>query len=637
MLDMSSEGDSKNILLVDDDPNIRRFLSESLRLHGYKVHSFEEADAALKALDNHDFDLALLDILLPGTNGLQLCRKLRALPKTSELPVIMMTAFYKQADHIRDAREQYGATDYLLKPFPLKTLHEKIEALIGAPTATPGSARLSIQGELSETSLPRILHNLYSLRATGLLHMENEDIKKVIYIRNGYPIFARSNLVREFLGQILVRTGTLSEENMEKSLEVARENGQRHGMALIEMGLITPHQLNDILRNQVLEKLLDIFSWPDGKYRFIQAREFKQGVTSIDLSPANLILQGLREHASRDQVLKMLEPHLDHYLQQAENPLYRFQEIQLSAGEQRIMASCQGKTTLREILKQFLLSRKEAEPLLATLLSTGILEGRVEPEMASDDSPCDEAEDIRTRRESFLKDYAWMMEQDYFTLLGVSESDPRDQIRKSYYSLVKQYHPDRFFEQDVLPDLKDKVNALFQRISDAHETLSDATAKARYVSDRKEGAPRSTTSLETILQAETAFQKGIVLFRGKRYDEAQKAFAEALELSPNEAEYIMYQTWSAYKSNANATDVIINTRKHLMRAIELNPKLSLAYLYLGYICKDEGNEKEAQRRFERAIQCNPNCTEALRELRLMSMRKGKAGKEKKGLFGKMFS
>ncbi len=89
-------------------------------------------------MDNHDFDLALLDILLPGTNGLQLCRQLRSLPKTRDLPIIMMTAFYKQADHIRDAREQYGATDYLLKPFPLKTLHEKINALIGAPSRNVG-------------------------------------------------------------------------------------------------------------------------------------------------------------------------------------------------------------------------------------------------------------------------------------------------------------------------------------------------------------------------------------------------------------------------------------------------------------------------------------------------------------------
>lgn len=634
---MSPGGDKKSILVVEDDTSIRRFLSESLRLHGYHVHCYEDAEAALLELNNHTLDLALLDILLPGTNGLQLCRKLRSLPGTKDLPVIMMTAFYKQADHIRDAREQYGATDYLLKPFPLKTLLEKIDALIGAPAAAPGSGRLSIEGSISEAGLPRILHNFYSLRATGLLHLENSNIKKVVYIRNGYPIFVRSNLVREFLGQMLLRTGHLSEETLETSLEVAKKNGQRHGMALVEMGLITPHQLNEILRNQILEKLLDTFSWQDGKYRFMQAREFKPGITSIDLSPANLILQGLREYASREQILKILEPHLDSYLQQAESPLYRFQEIRLSANEQRIVASCQGNTTLSEILNRNFLSRKEAEPLLATLLSTGILVGRPEPQEAYVAAECDETDSLRSRRETFLKDYARMIEQDYYTLLGVSESDHREQVRKSYYSLAKKYHPDRFFEHDVLLDLKDKVNTLFQRISNAHETLSDATAKARYDSARKGALPRSTTSLETILQAEVAFQDGMRLFKSKQYREAKQAFTEALAFNPNEAEYLMYQAWSTYKAAPRPAEVLTSARKRLMQAIELNPKLSLAHLYLGYIYKDEGNEKGAQRRFERAIQCDPNCTEGLRELRLMRLRKKNAEQEKKGLFGKLFS
>jgi len=157
---MSSEGNKKLILIVDEDANIRRFLSESLRLHGYQVHSFEEAETALRELDNLKVDLVLFDFLPPGTSGLQLFGKLRALSKTSDLPIVVMTAFYKQADHIRDAREQYGGTDYLLKPFPLKALHEKIEALIGAPAAAVSSERLSIEGDLAESGFPRILHNL---------------------------------------------------------------------------------------------------------------------------------------------------------------------------------------------------------------------------------------------------------------------------------------------------------------------------------------------------------------------------------------------------------------------------------------------------------------------------------------------
>jgi len=615
----------KRILIVDDDPNICRFISESLRLRGYEVLSFASADPALAALAENPCDLALLDILLPGTSGLQLCRQMRQTPATSNLPIIMMTAFYKQADHIREAREQYGATDYLLKPFSLKALHDKIADLLGAPASPASEERLSVEGLLTATPLPRILHNLYSLRATGLLHLERGDIKKVVYIKNGYPIFVRSNLVREFIGQMLVRSGALATADLERCMAVAKETGQQIGTVLIEARLLSPHDLNDILKRQVAEKLLDIFAWPEGNYRFIQAREFKEGITSIDLSPANLILQGLRDYAPRDQVEKLLTPYLDCYLYPAENPLYRFQEIQLSPVELRIVEQCQGAITPRELLKRNQLSRRDIEPLLAALLLTGILEARSES-VAGLAEACAESAETRTRREDFLKEYAWMMQQDYFTLLGVSESEPRDQVRKAYYGLVKRYHPDRFFEQDLFPDLRDKVNALFQRISDAHDTLVDPARKARYLIDLK-GKKPARPSVENILLAETAYQKGLILLRVKKYAEALEQFNVAVELGNNESEYLTYQAWTAYKLNPGDRARAERSRQTLLHAVDLNPRLALAHLYLGYISKSEGNQRDAQRRFERALQCNPDCTEALRELRLMNMRREKDGKK----------
>lgn len=623
-----SETTPKRILLVDDDPNISRFISESLRLRGYEVYGFASAEPALAVLAETPCDLALLDILLPGTSGLQLCRKLRETPATADLPVIMMTAFYKQADHIREAREQYGATDYLLKPFSLKTLHDKIAGLIGMPATAATEGRLSVEGALAATPLPRILHNLYSLRATGLLHLERGEIKKVVYIKNGYPIFVRSNLVREFLGQMLVRSGVVSDKDLTRCMSIARESGRQIGTVLIEAGLLSPHDLNDFLRKQVTDKLLEIFAWREGNYRFIQAREFKEGITSIDISPANLILLGLRDHAPREQVEKLLEPHLDRYLFPAENPLYRFQETQLTPADQRILDLCQGDMTPRELLKRHQLSRRDIGPLLTALLVTGILESHPEP-VAGKIAGCEETSDTRTRREEFLKEYAWMMQQDYLTLLGVSESDPRDQVRKSYYSLVKKYHPDRFFEQDLFPDLRDRINTLFQRISDAHETLIDPTRKAVYINTLRGKKPVQMT-VENVLQAETAFQKGLILERAQKYAEALEQFNLAVDLGGSEPEYLTHQAWSAYRLDPGDYLCAERSRQILLRAVDMNPRLGQAHLYLGYISKNEGNEKDAQRRFERATQCNPDCTEALRELRLMTMRKEK--QEKKGLF-----
>lgn len=634
---MSKAGGNKHILLVNEDPDLSRSIAESLHLRGYLVRWHDDATEALTDLETLDCHLALLDMDLPGTNGLQLSCKLRSLPKHSGLPIILMTVSPEQVDPILSACRQHGPTDCLVKPFPLNFLHEKVENLISPLTTAKQTERSCLEGALSQAGLPVLLHNLYSQQATGLLRLENKEVKKVIYIRKGSPIFVRSNLVKEFLGQMLVRSGDLSETDLQKSLETARKSGQRHGLALIEMGLLTSQQLNDILRRQVMEKLLDIFTWPEGHYSFMQAREFKPGVTSIDLSPADLILQGLRDYASRALLLQLLEPHLDQHLKRADHPLYNVQEIRLSTVEQRILDTCQGHASLREILNKHLLSRREAEPLLAALLTTGILVGSNEPEATAKGQNCRDEEDHQSRRESFLKDYAWMMEQDYFTLLGVNESDSRAQVRKSFHRMVKKYHPDRFLNEEVLLDLKDRVNTLFQRISDAYETLSEVTAKAHYVSARNGTAKRSPTSLEMILEAETAFQKGMGFLRMREYSAAQKAFTEALERNPNEGEYLMYQAWAAYKSANKSAEVIMNSRSNLIRAAELNPRLSMAHLYLGYICKDEGNHHEARRRFERAIQCNPNCTEALRELRLIKMRKEKTRSNNKGIFGKIFN
>jgi CheY-like chemotaxis protein/curved DNA-binding protein CbpA len=635
---MSTVSGRMHILLVDDDPDRNRSITESLRLRGYQVHCHAKPAEALKALENLDCHLALLDIDLPGSNGLKLCRELRSLPRHGGLPIILMSVDPEQIEPILSACRQHGATDGLIKPFPLHFLLQKVESLISTPPTATQTNRCCLAGDLSQTGLPVLLHNLYSQQATGLLRLENKEVKKVIYIRNGSPIFVRSNLVKEFLGQMLVRSGDLSENDLQKSLEAARKSGQRHGLTLLEMGVLTSQQLNDILRRQCVEKLLDIFTWPGGQYHFIQAREFKQGVTSINLSPANLILQGLRDYTSRALLIRLLEPHLDHYLKRAEHPLYNVQEIHFSADEQRILDTCRGQATLREVLDQHLMSRSEAEPLLAFLLTTGILIGSDQPETTASGQDCRDQQGHQLRRESFLKDYAWMMEQDYFTLLGVNESDSRAQVRKSFHRMVKKYHPDRFLDKEVLLDLEDRVNTLFQRISDAYETLSDVTAKAHYNSVRNGTANHSsTTSLETILESEMAFQKGMGLLRMRKYCAAQKAFAEALERNPNEGEYLMYQAWTAYKSDSKSAEVAMNSRSNLIRAVELNPRLSLAHLYLGYICKDEGNDHEAQRRFERAIQCDPNCTEALRELRLMKMRKGKTRSKNKGVFGKIFS
>ena len=629
---------AKNILIIDDDASICRFFSTYLRLKGYGTKSFTQAEPGLDELLTGRYDLVLLDVFLQGLSGFEVCRVLREHPATRTLPILLTTAFYKDAELVRSANERYGSCTYLFKPFALQSLEEKVRELIGPPGAAPNQGPLTLQACLTETPFPQLLHNLYTLQATGLLHLQRETVKKVVYLRDGYPIFIRSNLLRECLGQMLVTEGEISSETCEEALQKARQDNRMLGTVLMELGLLTPHQLHEALHRQVRRKLLEIFSWPEGNYRFIQARCFKKGVTAIDLCPATLILEGIRRHHSEAQIQALLQPHRDRFLVRSENPHFRYQGMELSPRDTRLFEQCRGEMTLEQILNLHPLTRRETESMLAALLVSEMVESRNEPVEATEsieESEPFESPESRQLREDFLKDYQRMMTQDYFALLAVERQTSGEEVRKAYFRMVKKHHPDRYFSEFLSPDLRQKVNALFQRIGEAYSVLANPARREQYLAGLDENAREKGPDVEHILQAETAFQKGTVLLRMKSYAEAASTLAWAVKLSPEEPEYLTHYAWALFKAAPEQPGNVTEARSLLVRSADLNPKLYLTHLYLGYLNKEAGLEKAAEKAFELAIQCNPNCTEALRELRLLNLRREKEQKSK-GLFGKVF-
>ncbi|HEX2089688.1 MAG TPA: response regulator transcription factor [Actinomycetota bacterium] len=114
------------VLVVDDEPAVRHALDRALRLDGYDVSMAEDGDAALKAIADFPPDLVVLDVLMPGPDGLQVCRVLRS--AGNDLPILMLTARDGVADRV--AGLDAGADDYLVKPFALEELRARIRALL---------------------------------------------------------------------------------------------------------------------------------------------------------------------------------------------------------------------------------------------------------------------------------------------------------------------------------------------------------------------------------------------------------------------------------------------------------------------------------------------------------------------------
>ncbi|MGW4196611.1 response regulator transcription factor [Streptomyces sp. NPDC005004] len=117
---------SGTVLVVDDDAAIRRSLERGLRLNGFAVRTAPDGARALAAVTEEPPDVLVLDVSMPGLDGIQVCSRLRA--EGRELPVLMLSALDETADRI--AGLQAGGDDYLVKPFALQELVLRLRALL---------------------------------------------------------------------------------------------------------------------------------------------------------------------------------------------------------------------------------------------------------------------------------------------------------------------------------------------------------------------------------------------------------------------------------------------------------------------------------------------------------------------------
>lgn len=128
-----------SILIVDDDTDIRTLLASFLEMQGFSVAKARDGIEMQLCLEQARYDLAILDLMLPGQDGLELCRKLR---QQSTMPVIMLTARTEETDRI--AGLEIGADDYVTKPFNPRELLARIRAVLrrtGAGSGIAGAIR----------------------------------------------------------------------------------------------------------------------------------------------------------------------------------------------------------------------------------------------------------------------------------------------------------------------------------------------------------------------------------------------------------------------------------------------------------------------------------------------------------------
>jgi len=118
----------QSVLVVEDEAPVRELVSYTLSKQGYQVGAVASGEDALAVVNIRSFDAVILDRMLPGVDGLTVCRELRKDPRTRDVPIIILTAIGGESDVVSGLSE--GADDYISKPFSPKVLVARVQAAL---------------------------------------------------------------------------------------------------------------------------------------------------------------------------------------------------------------------------------------------------------------------------------------------------------------------------------------------------------------------------------------------------------------------------------------------------------------------------------------------------------------------------
>ncbi len=209
---------SKKIFVIDDEKDIQDIIKINLSDEGHEIFCFSTGEAALRALETNLPDLIILDIMMPGIDGFEFCRRVRAGEHCAKIPIIFLSARSDEIDKVLGL--EMGGDDYMTKPFSVKELKSRVKAMFRRMSRAEG-------GEAA----PRLLvhegielnPDHYSLTVDGggvdLTKTEFEILR--LLLANPGKIFTRDNIIDSIKGQdvyVIDRTIDVHIMNLRKKL-----------------------------------------------------------------------------------------------------------------------------------------------------------------------------------------------------------------------------------------------------------------------------------------------------------------------------------------------------------------------------------------------------------------------------------
>ncbi len=666
------------VLIVERDAELQQRIGAALREAGYELAAETEAAWAKRSIAVRRPDAVILGTRLGDGDGFGLAEELRRDLETRTVPIVFIASSHRGASHRAEARRRFAPAEYLTTPLDARLIAPRLVALAELAAAPPvdeeatpppmavtkeslrdpaqqrerrdvertaktlveDPAEAAFAGTLKRTPLARVLQRLYATRATGSLLLLRDNTKKIVLLAEGYPVSVRSNLLGECLGQILLEKKLITGEALAASVARMQKEKRQQGQILIEMGALSPYNLQRALVDQLEAKLLEIFTWPDGKFMFKAGEGATAGATRLERPPAALILEGIRRHYDEARQKAVLGRYAGQYVALSADPMLRLQEMTADPTEQAFIHDLDGSRQLEAILAHAKVPTPKARLLLVALSEAGMIQPReatsrrraAAPPTAAPTpvAPAPERQPAPLGSGELSMMLQMARTQDHFWALGVGRDTPAAEIDRAYEALARSFHADRY--RLASDDDRRMAQEIFDCLAEAHRVLQDPARRRAYLAKlgRQEDAPPApprdlsaapvavpvrATSGSPGGAAQSLYEVGLEHLRARRHHEAVEVLRQAARLIPNEADYRAALGWALFRqapADARAARAAI---AELRRATQIDERHRTAAQHLAEIYAQTGQPEAAITELERLLALDPEAVELADELR----------------------
>jgi len=236
--------------------------------------------------------------------------------------------------------------------------------------ARDSSDELTIRGEIENTSVPDLLRSILSSGEAGVLTFRNSEFTKSLYVQGGRILFAASTDPDERLGESLLLRGKITaRQYLDASKQI--QPGRRLGAILVEMGALDPEDLIPAVEQQVRDILMDLFQWTRGEYEFVIKEMDPSDILSLNVSPENLVLEGIRHSRAWSRIYAGIGG-----LETVPFPTGKTEvlyKLDLTDDEQEVLTHVNGRSTVEQICQMSYLPNFETCRILWALFLVRVI------------------------------------------------------------------------------------------------------------------------------------------------------------------------------------------------------------------------------------------------------------------------